>query len=128
MDSWFSDAFEAIVKFSGTDYIIQTSWDEVCKLIVPRLFADREERLVLRSVVFGLLLKIVESESRDVLKEEDCIIDNSSEDIIRAKLITKNIITVVTEQRIIAGSGGSVNTRVWKMTEHGRLQLSLLIG
>jgi hypothetical protein len=127
LDSWFSESIELLARArTVSERKIQASWSEIARSIVPYLFADREESLVFRSVAFRLLKKISDGKDGE-LSEYDCQLTGESDDIIRNKFISKNIITVVTEQRPDATSTKISNTRVWKMTEHGRAQLSFII-
>lgn len=127
LDHWFSESIELTARARAVaERRIQASWSEVARLIVPYLFANREENLIFRSIAFGLLEKVSDAPNGG-LSEFDCQLTDKSDDIVRVKFISKNIITVVTEQRADVTPGKFRNTRVWKMTEHGRAQLSVII-
>jgi Domain of unknown function (DUF4062) len=128
LDSWFSESIELTARTRAVpERKIQAPWGKIARLIVPYLFSDREENFVFRSIAFGLLKKISDAQNGG-LSEYDCELTDKSDDIVRVKFISKNIITVVTEQRADVNTAGKFrNARVWKMTEHGRAQLSLII-
>jgi hypothetical protein len=106
---------------------VAVAWRDIALLIMPQVTADDDQNTLLEGLAFGLLCR--NTDAKD-LRRWDCKIADESRERIRVKFVMEGFVTVSTEQRTYVDSTSHVsrpyNARVWKFTELGRLQLSLL--
>jgi hypothetical protein len=109
---------------------VAVAWRDIALLTMPQVMADNDENTIFEALAFGLLSR--NTDEKDLLHRRDCKIADESRERIRVKFVMEGFVTVSTEQRayidFTSPQTRPYNARVWKFTELGRLQLSLLAG